>query len=400
MLRAVWLWALVCSACAPLWAQDAATDSTQAAGKRPHWSDNIQVRGYVQLRYNRLLETNPDLICEQCDRSWGGDGGFSLRRVRVIFFGQVSKRVYFYIQPDFASVVGSSQNVGQLRDAYFDVGLNADNTWRVRMGQSKVPFGYENMQSSQNRLPLDRADALNSAFTNERDMGVFIYWAPTRARERYSMLVRSGLKGSGDYGVLALGAFNGQGPNRADLNREVHTVARLSYPFLLGKRQIIEPGVMAYTGRYVVSQVSKGVSTQPAYDDQRLGVTLNIAPQPIGLLAEYNWGTGPQYDAATRSVQQRDLHGGYATLTARLPWRDMWVLPYVRGQYYAGGKKHELDARLHEVRELELGVEWQPFPTFELVVAHVWSSRRFEDDTQPTNLQEGSLLRLHGQLNF
>lgn len=354
----------------------------------------------MQLRYNRLLETNPDLICEQCDRSWGGDGGFSLRRVRVIFFGLVSKRVYFYIQPDFASVVGSSQNVGQLRDAYFDVGLNADNTWRVRMGQSKVPFGYENMQSSQNRLPLDRADALNSAFTNEREMGAFLYWAPTRARERYSMLARSGLKGSGDYGVLALGAFNGQGPNRADQNREVHTVARLSYPFLIGKRQIVEPGVMTYTGRYVVSQVSRSVTAQPAYDDQRVGVTINIAPQPIGLLAEYNWGTGPQYDAATRSVQQRDLQGGYATLSARLPWRQMWVLPYVRGQYYEGGKKHELDARLHKVNELELGVEWQPFPTFELVVAHVWSSRRFEDDTQPTNLQEGSLLRLHGQLNF
>ena len=31
------------------------------------WYDNISMRGYVQVRYNRLFETNPDLKCEQCD---------------------------------------------------------------------------------------------------------------------------------------------------------------------------------------------------------------------------------------------------------------------------------------------------------------------------------------------
>jgi hypothetical protein len=35
--------------------------------------------------------------------------------------------------------------------------------YRVRIGQSKVPYGFENLQSSQNRLSLDRNDALNSA---------------------------------------------------------------------------------------------------------------------------------------------------------------------------------------------------------------------------------------------
>jgi hypothetical protein len=33
--------------------------------------------------------------------------------------------------------------------------------------QSKVPFGFENLQSSQNRLTLDRNDALNSAANEE-----------------------------------------------------------------------------------------------------------------------------------------------------------------------------------------------------------------------------------------
>src|SRR5690606_13481688 len=130
------------------------------------WYDRINVRGYAQLRYNRLLETNPNLGCEQCDASWGEGGGFFLRRVRVIFYGQIHERVYFYVQPDFAGSINGNLNMGQLRDAYFDVGIDKKNEFRFRIGQSKVPYGFENMQSSSNRLPLDRADATN-AIKNE-----------------------------------------------------------------------------------------------------------------------------------------------------------------------------------------------------------------------------------------
>ena len=220
------------------------------------WFQNFNIRGYAQVRYNRLLETNPDLKCEQCDRSWGENGGFFLRRMRIIFSGQISKQVYFYIQPDFASAPSSSSlNFAQLRDAYFDIGVDKDNEFRFRIGQSKVPYGFENLQSSQNRLPLDRNDGINSALSNERDIGVFFYWAPKEVRQRFSMLVRDGFKGSGDYGVFAFGAYNGQTPNRPDLNDELHIVARISYPFVIGS-QIIEPGIQAYTGQFVMSSVN------------------------------------------------------------------------------------------------------------------------------------------------
>lgn len=67
-----------------------------------------------------------------------------------------------YIQPDLSKSVGESIHVARIKDAYLDVGLDADNEFRVRIGQSKVPFGFENMQSSSTRLPLDRNDAINS----------------------------------------------------------------------------------------------------------------------------------------------------------------------------------------------------------------------------------------------
>ena len=387
-------------------ARGQATDSSaQELSSAKKWFETFAVRGYVQVRYNRLLETNPDLGCEQCDRSWGNNGGISLRRVRVIFSGQPHERVYFYIQPDFVNIPGGSTtlNFAQLRDAYFDVGLDPASRFRIRLGQSKIPFGFENMQSSQNRLPLDRADALNSAFANERDVGALFYWAPTAVRQRFARLVKDGLKGSGDYGVLGLGVFNGQTTNRAELNSQQHVVARFSYPLALG-RHFVEPGLQAYTGEYVMArdQLSAGVKHRPdlRYPDQRVAATLVLYPQPFGVQAEFNVGQGPEFNPRTDSIETRRLHGGYVLLNYRLRYRQQQFYPFLRAQYYDGGKKHERDARSYAVREAELGVEWQPLPSFEFVAMYTRSARRFEDAQRPDNRQRGGLLRLQAQLNF
>ncbi|HOZ53004.1 MAG TPA: hypothetical protein PLU17_14155, partial [Chitinophagaceae bacterium] len=65
--------------------------------KKSSWYESFSIRGYMQVRYNRLLETNAQLKCEQCDKSWGQDGGFFIRRMRIIFYGQINKQVYFYV---------------------------------------------------------------------------------------------------------------------------------------------------------------------------------------------------------------------------------------------------------------------------------------------------------------
>jgi hypothetical protein len=359
----------------------------------------------VQARYNRLLETNPKLKCEQCDRSWGENGGVFLRRVRIIFYGQISKQVYFYIQPDFGSSASSTNlNFGQIRDAYFDVGFDKKNEFRVRLGQSKVPFGFENMQSSQNRLPLDRADALNSPLSNERDLGAFFYWAPEGKRKLLAELVRDGLKGSGDYGLFGFGVFNGQTANRPEQNNQLHVVARFSYPMKIGN-QIIEPGIQGFAGQYIVpkDQISTGVKTTAdrSYADERIAATFVLYPKPFGILAEYNMGRGPQFNKATNTIENKRLEGGYITLSYLKQLRNGQVLiPFTRAQYYEGGKKHELDARSYTVRELELGVEWQPVKQFELVGMYTFSSRQAEDFVTRDNLQTGSLLRLQAQINF
>ena len=379
-------------------------DSTKAKTPAPtkKWYESVQMRGYMQVRYNGLLQTNEDLECEQCDRSWGGDNDFFIRRMRLIFYGQVSPRVYFYIQPDFASSPSSSaMHFGQLRDAYFDVGLDEKNEFRFRIGQSKVPYGFENMQSSQNRLPLDRADAMNSAVTNERDLGVFFYWAPAKTRKLFSSLVNEGLKGSGDYGVLGIGVYNGQTANRPEPNSNKHIVARASYPVQI-KNQVIEAGIQAYKGQFTLLSTTSGVTTleDKLYDDQRVGATFVLYPKPFGILAEYNIGRGPEYDKLTNSVITSPLKGGFITASYKLDFNGQTLIPFTRYQYYDGGKKHELDARSYEVKELEIGAEWQPNKNFELVVMYTMSARRFEDAVNPTNYQRGNLLRIQAQVNF
>jgi hypothetical protein len=388
------LWSLVTQAQAP-------AQTTPATKK---WYDSFSIRGYGQVRYNRLFETNDKLKSEQGDKSVGDNGGFFIRRLRIIFSGQVNERVYFYIQPDFASSASSTGlHFGQIRDAYFDLGLDKHNEFRFRVGQSKVPFGFENMQSSQNRLPLDRNDALNSAVSNERDLGVFFYWAPAKTRKLFSLLVNDGLKGSGDYGVFGIGAYNGQTANKPEGNDAPHIVARLSYPVQI-KNQIVEAGIQAYSGQWTMAsdQLSTGVkvNSTKTYLDERVAASFVLYPKPFGIQAEYNVGTGPEFNKATGSIENKKLSGGYATFSYKLDIAKQVLIPFVRVQHYEGGKKHELDARSYRVDETEIGLEWQPNKNFELVTMYTMATKRAEDFKLQENLQTGNLLRIQAQVNF
>ena len=378
-----------------------------------HWYDKISLRGYAQIRYNGLFSTNDKVSCDQCDKSWGttstepdakANNGLFIRRARLVFSGQVHPNVFFYFQPDFASSPSSGiNNFVQIRDIYFDVSFDPKREYRLRVGQSKIPYGFENMQSSSQRLTLDRSDGTNSAIANERDLGLFFYWAPEEIRERFDMLVKDGLKGSGDFGVFALGVYNGQIANKIDGNRDLNVVARATYPFVIGN-QIIEPGIQAYTGKWAFTgEVSSGVTVNgdPKYiKDERIGATFVLYPKPFGIQTEYNIGTGPRYNPATNSIDVTDLNGGYVLLNYKLDIKKQHIYPFAKFQYYDGGKKYEKDARSYVVRDYQIGVEWQPIKAFELVAEYVIADRTFEDSAIPVNRQQGNLLRLQAQFNF
>lgn len=354
--------------------------------KDKSWYDRISIGGYTQFRYSRLLESNENLKFET-DKSTGHDGGFLLRRGRIQIKGDVSDFLYIYLQPDFANTIGENMHAPQIRDWYGDIAVDHDKELRFRVGQSKVPYGFENMQSSQNRIAIERTDAINTGVPGERDIGVMAYWAPKEIRARFKHLVESGLKGSGDFGVVSIGAYNGQSINIKEKNDNRHFVAHVTYPFQINK-QFIEVGAHAYTGKINVTKGEK-ITGDDNFQDTRVAGSLIIYPQPIGFQAEYNVGKGPELSG--REVVTKPLYGGYAMTMVKIDN----VIPYVRGAYYEGGRKNETNSPYNSIKEVEGGVEYQIKKWVELTGAFNYSRR--ENNYKP---QEGHLLRLQLQFNY
>jgi uncharacterized coiled-coil protein SlyX len=381
-------------------------EAAKAIPAAPRWYEKYTIRGYTQLRDNRVATNNRNLTCEQCDRNIGNNTNFSFRRARMILSGDVSDRVALYFQSDFATPSGGL-NFAQIRDLYADVALDKKKEFRIRAGQSKVPYGFENMQSSQNRLALDRDDAINTAAPNERDLGAFFYWAPAKIRTRLATLSAAGmngLKGSGDYGVLGIGVYNGQSANRAEANNNAHVVARAAYPWQLKSGQYIEAGLQAYTGRYTVTPDQRSATVKGPSDftftDRRIGANFVVYPQPWGFQAEYNVGKGPRFDPASNTIFNKPVRGGYAQTMYMKKVHGQVLTPFYRYQYYSGGKKQELDARSYLVRDNDFGVEWQQSNFFEITAQYSRMDRTYEDAVRPNNRQKGSLLRLQFQINY
>lgn len=371
------------------------------------WYERIQLRGYAHFRYNRLLETNNKLTNSTNDKSIGDKKGFFLRRARLTFFGEVTDRVFIYIQPDYAQDAGTSgQNYLQIRDAYFDYAVSENKEWRVRTGISKVPFGFNNLQSSSNRGPLDRDDATNTAAPNERDTGIYLMYAPTEIRQRFKEMTQNNLKGTGDYGMIAIGAYNGQTLNRGEENNDLHRIVRFTYPFKLASGQFIEASLQAYEGKYTVAESTiAAFNTNAAgdYYDQRSAASLIFFPQPLGFQIEYNIGRGPEFDKSSGKVQTDSLEGGYAQIDYNYNYKNHRFFPYVRYQEYKGGRKLDNGAYMG-TKEWEFGTEWQPNAALEITAAYAIMDRVVEGiGTNGSALdlaEKGQMLRLQAQFNY
>ncbi|CAI8889326.1 phosphate-selective porin OprO and OprP [Methylocaldum szegediense] len=398
---------------------DTPTQSTHANSEKK-WYNRLNIRGYTQLRYTQPLSGDREDLASPGDRSIQNNQNLLIRRARVVLSGDISDHLSLYLQPDFASNLAVTGATGghfvQLRDAYADIFFDKEKTFRARVGQSKVPYGFEILQSSQNRLALDRADALNSAVRDERDIGIFLYWEPAHIRNRFKYLVSSGLKGSGDYGVIGFGVYNGQGANRFEVNDQFHLIGRFSYPFQFPNGQFFEVGASAYSGRFVprtgnmtvngttVSGTEVAKSFDPSeggirrgYQDERVAIHAVLYPQPFGLQAEWNWGRSPELNVSRQRLETASLSGGYVQAMYKLDhFYGSWI-PYAKWQHYDGAEKFSTNAPHVDLDEVEIGVEWQPIPELEFVLAYSNMNR-----TNVSNLEQvnADLLRMQLQWNY
>lgn len=400
---------------APITAAELAAAPAPAKPKPKAWYEKLRLRGYTQMRFNQIVSGDANAPAGVSrlrtigDSEVRPDNNFSFRRIRMIIQGDVNEHLSLYFQPDFAAAV-SNQSAGErregavsLRDMYADVFPTGDKAFRIRLGQSKVPYGWENMQSSSQRLALDRTDAINTAASGERDLGIVAYYTPHHVQKIWDRLAADGQKLFGNYGAFGFGAFNGQGLNRTEGNDGVMLVGLATWPFELDglglDGQVFEIGGSVMHNR-IRPEVRTGGLSAASFKDDRVNLHAILYPQPIGVQAEWNWGKGPEFVPASGRIEERPLDGGYVQLMGKIDRSPIGPFyPFARWQYYRGGFKAAINSPRLETEELELGFEFQLDSALEITTTYGFAKRK-EADERRFGQAEGQILRIQAQWNY
>jgi hypothetical protein len=393
-----------------------------------HWWEELSLGGYTQVRYGAVLDegdgASPQLLG---DRGIGEVDSLTLRRARLKIQGDVAPHLGVYIQPDLAVAPpggseASSTYFAQVRDWYGDIYIDKEKVHRLRVGQSKIPFGFENMQSSSNRAPMDRTDPINVAVApNERDLAVLYYWTPEPKQHLFHELQNARYKGSGDFGILGLGLFNGQGGSQLDLNSTPHVVARLTWPWEIWEGQICEASVQGLCGELVIVGdtirplgagspiIPSGTYQNGGADgiwEKRIGGTFVWYPMDFGMQAEWSVGEAPGLSDDQTMIHGRPFYGGYVMAMYAFDTQHRGTLiPYTRWSQLHGSYSTQQNAPYGNNFELASGLEWILFKELELTVEATLVNRvNTTAINQPSEVSyrnfDGSVLRLQAQMNY
>ncbi len=105
--------------------------------------------------------------------------------------------------------------------------------------------------------------------------------------------------------------------------------------------------------------VGEGHQSKHTYDDQGRGLV--------------NGGTS----AATNSkASVESLHGGYVLFNYKADTDYGTVIPFTRWSYFDGARKFVTGAPTQRVNEVDLGVEYQPWPCFEISLVYTHTLER------------------------
>ena len=211
----------------------------------------LQLSGYTQVRYRFLQET-------------GKMDEFDIRRARLDLRGSISPYFAYRLQTDLAGTP-------KLLDAYAEIKLL--DYLNFTIGQAKIPFSFENLQSSNKMESIDRAQVVEalvarskdvSGNQNGRDIGVQVGGSFFKFKHRFLF----------DYKI---GVFNGSGINQDDKNENKDIVGRLVVHPVKG----LDFGGSFYTG-------TAYLGTPAANQDRtRSGVELNYEHQRFFVRGEY-----------------------------------------------------------------------------------------------------------------
>jgi hypothetical protein len=266
----------------------------------------VHIRGFVQLRY-------------EDDDASGENPSFAVRRARFNIEGSVAPRVSYRLefQGDAALPGEGAGTTTQLSTAYMDY---TSRLKRLRLGQAKVPWGYELETGATDLWTSERAYVMDELFPSQRDIGL-----------------QGSFRASDAYGSpqIDIGLFNGTGINTEDNNSRKNPMIRLKWPTSTGS-----VALSAYRG-------TDGEGPSATRQDR------------YGIGAELGWPDGTEFvgEYVRGKNLGADVEGWYAQV-GRPIRRDLRDLAFLKYDVY----DEDLDAPNDRFKRWSLGYWWDPQP--------------------------------------
>jgi hypothetical protein len=305
------------------------------ADKKDKKSKKVKVSGYVQVFYRFRIDTNDDGFTES--------SLFRIQRARVKVSGKINKRVGYNIEVD----PRAPEVTGILRDAYIQLKVIPHH--KLRVGQQKTQFGYENRESSTRLYTVNRSElgeGLGRGLTL-RDIGIGI------------------IGGWPIHGNLeledALTLVNGAGMNvQYDPTGRKNLWGRAGVHWWCDARHLdVRFGLSGGIGNQVEPADTTVTPPEPAFrfEFQRLGADLEVDSPWAFAAAELAMG----WDQIEGDPEGNDSWGWYILAAGKVRWHAGPVLRYesVDGftRLTAGAYQGDPDAQLRFMTSYEVWKE-------------------------------------------
>lgn len=274
-------------------------------------AERFEISGYGQFRYVDQLDV-------------GGDE-WQVNQFRVKLTANLDPDTKFVLQAEESYKLDEA--AFHWVDAYLQHRFQP--AFIGRAGLTYVPFGFDNLQGTPKRIPLDSPEVISRLLPGKRDQGLYAIYSPLRYSKRFREMEKSDY-GTSDFGILSAGWYGGQGRDHSPYGLD-HLTLRAAYPFTFGAGQMGEAGLSYFTGDY--RTVNSGGDSIDV-NEHALGAHAFIAPRPWGLLAEYVDGKMP--GVAGGQTVSADFDGWYVQGMYRV---DPKLTLYVRRDEFNGFRK-------------------------------------------------------------
>ena len=327
---------------------------TQAGDSPKDKKPKVKVSGFLQVQFLQAIDSNGDNEVRP--------NRFRVQRARLKFEGKVNEHTTFDVEVD----PRAPEITGIMRDAYFT--LKYIPRHRIRIGQQKTQFGYENNVSSSRLYFVNRTDVSDnlSRGTNLRDIGIGLL-GNVPLSEKFRL-------------EEAITVVNGAGMNvQSDNTKKKNVWGRVGIRYktedLVGRAGV--------SGGYgdIFDEGDDPISPEDDFivDFKRLGVDVEIEQKWFTMAAEYVTGSDDEEGETT------DRSGYYFIFTGKTRWGVGPSLRYetvddgefsrwVIGAYYGLPSERFRVLANYEFRKIEEDPE---FPNGEDNRFYLWSQIRF-----------------------